>query len=90
MHLQYVNSEKVYVKHGNINKRLPRETRSIVHVCGLLLILCLHVASPCSLKCVNKTYVSYFSTKSYVVGTENNRLNETVLLSTKIYVKTDG
>ena len=26
---------------------------------------------------------SYFSTKTYVVGTQKNRLNETVLLSTK-------
>ena len=26
---------------------------------------------------------SYFSTKTYVVGTQNNRLNETVLLSTQ-------
>ena len=90
MHLQYVNCEKVYVKHGHINKRLPRATRSIVHVCaGLLHILCLQAASPCSLKCVKKTNVSYFSTKIYVVGTENNRLNETVLMSTKTYVKTD-
>ena len=26
---------------------------------------------------------SYFSTKTYVVGTQKNRLNETVLLSTQ-------
>ena len=35
-------------------------------------------------------YFSYFSTKTYVVGTQKNRLNETVLLSIKTYVKTDG
>ena len=29
-----------------------------------------------------KTQFSYFSTKTYVVGTQKNRLNETVLLST--------
>ena len=27
--------------------------------------------------------ISYFSTKTYVVGTQKNRLNETVLLSTQ-------
>ena len=30
----------------------------------------------------SKKYFSYFSTKTYVVGTQKNRLNETVLLST--------
>ena len=29
-----------------------------------------------------KNYFSYFSTKTYVVGTQKNRLAETVLLST--------
>ena len=32
---------------------------------------------------------SYFSTKRYVVGTQKNRLNETVLLNTKAYFRTD-
>ena len=35
------------------------------------------------LKCVTKIYFSYCSTKTYVVGTQKNRLNETVLLSTQ-------
>ena len=30
-----------------------------------------------------KIIFSYFSTKTYVVGTQKNRLNETVLLSTQ-------
>ena len=34
-------------------------------------------------KRVIKNYFSYFSTKTYVVGTQKNRLNETVLLSTQ-------
>ena len=35
-------------------------------------------------KCgVNVDYFDYFSNKTYVVGTQKNRLNETVLLSTK-------
>ena len=37
-------------------------------------------------ECITKILFSYSSTKIYVVGT----LNETVLLSTKTYVKTDG
>ena len=31
---------------------------------------------------VPESYFSYFSTKTYVVGTQKNRLHETVLLST--------
>ena len=30
----------------------------------------------------------FLSTKEYVVGTQKNRLSETVLLSTKIYART--
>ena len=37
-----------------------------------------------------KRYFSYFSANTYVVGTQKNRLNETVLLSTQTYVKIDG
>ena len=33
---------------------------------------------------------SYFSTKTYVVGTQKNRLNETVLLSDKEMLKLMG
>ena len=35
------------------------------------------------LRCVPKNLISYFLTKTYVVGTQKNRLNETVLLGTK-------
>ena len=35
-----------------------------------------------SLECVTTKYFSFFSTKTYVVGTQKNRLNETALLST--------
>ena len=34
------------------------------------------------IKSVIANYFSYFSTKTYVVGTQKNRLNETVILST--------
>ena len=32
---------------------------------------------------VTKNYFSYFLSETYVVGTQKNRLNETVLLSTQ-------
>ena len=35
------------------------------------------------LECVTENYFSYFSTKTYVVSTQKNRLDETVLLSTQ-------
>ena len=34
-------------------------------------------------ECVIENCFSYLSTKTYVVGTQKNRLNETVLLSTQ-------
>ena len=34
-------------------------------------------------ECITENYFSYFSTKTYVVGTQKNRLDETVLLSTQ-------
>ena len=34
-------------------------------------------------ECVIENYISYLSTKTYVVGTQKNRLNEMVLLSTQ-------
>ena len=35
------------------------------------------------IRCVTEKQFSYFSTKIYVVGTQKNRLNETVPLSTQ-------
>ena len=37
-----------------------------------------------------KIYFSYFKTKTYVVGTQKNRLNETVLLIPKSDAKNYG
>ena len=34
-------------------------------------------------ECVNENHLSYFSIKTYAVGTQNNRLIETVALSTQ-------
>ena len=36
-----------------------------------------------SLECVTEKQFSYFSTKTYVVGTQKNRLNETGFFSIK-------
>ena len=38
----------------------------------------------------NQISFSYFSTKTYVVVTQKNHLNEMVLFSTQTYIKTDG
>ena len=35
------------------------------------------------LDCITEKIISYFPPKTYVVGTQKNRLNETVLLSTQ-------
>ena len=41
-----------------------------------------------SYECVTEKYISYLLTKTYVVGTQKNRLNETVLFTTQsIYLK---
>ena len=37
-----------------------------------------------SYECLQSNKLSHFSTKTYVVGTQKNRRNETVLLSTKL------
>ena len=39
---------------------------------------------------MHKWFFSYFSTKTYVVGTQKNHLNETVLLSTQNMFKFIG
>ena len=38
-------------------------------------------------KSAYQIFFSYFATNTYVVGTQKNRLNETVLLSNKTYAK---
>ena len=40
-------------------------------------------------KCVLENYFLYFSSKTYVVGTQKNHLTETVLLSTQNICLTD-
>ena len=37
-----------------------------------------------SYDCIPSSQLSYFSTKTYVVGTQKNHRNETVLLSSKL------
>ena len=45
----------------------------------MFTVMCRHLVK----SAYHKKYFSYFSTKTYVVGTQKNRLNETVLLSTQ-------
>ena len=39
------------------------------------------------LECETENYFSYFSTKTYILGTQKNRLDETDLLSTQTILK---
>ena len=48
-----------------------------------ITIFCEKVGSGLKLRVHTKNFFFYFSTKTYVVGTQKNRLNETVLLSTQ-------
>ena len=50
----------------------------------------IHVVRPPDKSALLKKYFLYFLSKTYVVGTQNNRLIEMVLLSTPNHVKTDG
>ena len=47
------------------------------------VLLATHTVSPLVKGAYQKNIFFYFSTKTYVVGTQKNRLNETVLLSTQ-------
>ena len=60
---------------------------SLFHMVNLVqLTLCRRLSlcspSPYTSTHLDKKFFSYFSTKTYVVGTQKNRLNETALLST--------
>ena len=46
-------------------------------------VFCSILGSGPQIRVHNKKLFSYFSTKTYVVGTQKNRLDETVLLSTQ-------
>ena len=58
-------------------------------VCLSIGLLYVKVSGLQLIKC-NQYICSDFSTKTYAVGTQNNRFIETVLLSTKTHVKLDG
>ena len=45
-------------------------------------VIMIHTQAP-RYECVTENYFSDFSTKTYVVGTQKDRLDETVLLSTQ-------
>ena len=61
------------------------------HICGVLIAMedireeegAAGNYLPSDKSCVPENYFSYFSTRTYVVGTQKNHLDETVLLSTR-------
>ena len=50
----------------------------------------LGLGAKCSKGAYLKIIFSYFSYKTYVVGTQKNRLNETFFCAPKTHVKIDG
>ena len=59
-------------------------SQALYHCAPFILFLYSIIYSQAfSEECVTEKIFSYFSTKTYVVGTQKNRLIETVLLSTK-------
>ena len=64
---------------------LVLDLRIVLCVLSSFAIIFMKKRDVCFAYCIQaptENYFSYFSTKTYVVGTQNNRLNETVLLST--------
>ena len=57
---------------------------------GLRCIVDWRHSQALSYKCIPTNYFSHFSTKTYVVGTQKNYLNETILLSTQNMLKVMG
>ena len=57
--------------------------RTLIGFTDMAFVLVI-VVGPCPLiKVRTENYFPYFSTKTYVLGTQKNRLDETVLLSIK-------
>ena len=48
------------------------------------------IHSGSQIRVCKRFFSSYFSTKTYVVGTQKNRLNETVLLSIQVLLSTQN
>ena len=82
MTLQDIKETKRYGRtdgrtHGHTDTRTHGRTDNVKTVYPLQTKFAGGIIIAC-----NKNYFSYFSTKTYVVGTQKNRLNETALLST--------
>ena len=72
------------VKHSTTEHLRSLKTSSTVHITHAILVEFRYYRPPDKSKeYVMETYFSYFSNKTYVVGTQKNHLNETVLLSTQ-------
>ena len=67
----------LYVKGGRVHDRMP-ECAGNFHRSLVANAIGTKVLS----RPLTKTSFSYFTSKTYVVGTQKNRLDETVLLST--------
>ena len=72
----------VFVKHCATNHMLAKKDGTVSNTRAMTLVISNGIPTSRQ-NWVIKNYFSYFSTKTYVVGTQKNRLTETVLLSTK-------
>ena len=61
------------------------ETTFIMEANTMTPLIRVHEASRHPDKSVTENYFSYFSTKTYAVGTQKKRLDEMVLLSTQTH-----
>ena len=73
------SSESTLVKMPHCWKSHVRAQK--VFLISLLKYMLRILKSTINIQCVNEIYFSYFSTKTYFVGTQKNCLNEAVLLS---------
>ena len=67
------------IYHSECNRTRLKIKATTFFICGIKTI---KVFQSSRQECVINNWFSYFSTKTYVVGTQKNRLDETVLLST--------
>ena len=74
-------SVKMYARLIMCYKSISIECQLKIH-CGDKMILMYMILSE-TWECILKIYFLYFSSKTYVVGTQKNSLNETVLFSTQ-------
>ena len=78
-----VRNSKLFHRNDLHNEKIIFGLHTLIK-CAMIIVIETIIIFDMS-RCVNigKLFFLYLSTKTYVVGTQKNRLNETVLLSTQ-------